>query len=264
MTTKFGRRSILQMGGGLLAASALLTVPTLAQKAKTAAVKPGVLEPEALAVLDKMGAHLRTLKQFKLVSTATTEDVYENGQKLQFLQRATYTYGGPQALQVKIETDRQNREVFYNGKTVTVAAPRAGKYLELPATGTVGDVLTRAFDDWGLEFPVQDLFRWGDASATAQRPREGFKVGTATIGDNLTDHYAFRQAGVDWQLWVDQGDKPLPRKMVITNTDDAAQPEYVAYFTWDTAPTIAPGTFDFKPSGTDTRIDLKTLAASTK
>ena len=248
----------------LLAATALVTVPTMAQKPVVAAVKPGVLEPEALAVLDRMGAHLRTLERFRLVSTATTEDVYANGQKLQFLQRTTYTKGGAQQLQVKIETDRQARDVFYNGKTFTIAAPRAGKYLELPATGTVAEVLSRAYTDWGVEFPVQDLFRWGDKTATAARPDEGFKVGAARIGENMTDHYAFRQPGVDWQIWVDQGDKPLPRKMVITNTDDAAQPEYVAYFTWDTAPTIAPGSFDFTPAATDTKIDLKQLAAAAK
>lgn len=254
---------------GLLAALAIsvsTNAPVLAQKAKpaVAAVKPGVLDAEATAALDRMGAYLRSLKTFQLISTATTEKVYGNGQKLQFLQRTTYTIGGPSLMRVKIETDAQQREVFYNGTTFTIAAPRAGKYIELPATGTIGQVLTRAYDEWGLDFPVQDLFRWGDAAATAPRPSEGFKVGAATIGERMTDHYAFRQPGVDWQIWIDQGDKPLPRKMVIVNMEDPAQPEYVAYLNWDVTPTIADGRFDFKPASTDTRIDLKQFAAPAK
>jgi hypothetical protein len=236
----------------------------LAQAPAAVDVKPGVLEPEAVAALDRMGAHLRSFPTFRLVSTATTEQVYDNGQKLQFLQRTTYTRGGLDKLHVKIETDSQNRDVFYNGKTFTIVAPRAGKYLQLPATGGVGEVLTRAYEDWGIEFPVQDLFRWGDPSATAERPKEGFKVGTARIGDAVTDHYAFRQTGVDWQIWIDQGDKPLPRKMVITNLEDAAQPQYVAYFGWETSPKIAADTFDFTPAKTDARIDLSQFAAAAK
>ncbi len=255
----------------LAVAAAMPLMPAAAQAATKAAAKtatvnmaPGTLDADAIKALDGMGAYLRSLGSFRLVSNASTEEVYANGQKLQFLQRTTYTMGGPSLLHVKIETDSQNREVFYNGKTFTIVAPRAGKYLQLPATGSVGKVLTRAYDDWGVDFPVQDLFRWGDPSATAERPKEGFKVGNARIGDAMTDHYAFRQTGVDWQIWIDQGDKPLPRKLVITNLEDPAQPQYVAYFSWDLAPTIAADAFDFAPAKTDTRIDLSQFAAAKK
>jgi hypothetical protein len=259
-----GKRHYFGVMVALLGAAPM--APALAQPAAPATVetKPGVLEAEAVAVLDRMGAYLRTLAPFKLVSTATSEEVYGNGQKLQFLQRTTYTMGGPDKLRVKIETDSQNRDVFYNGKTFTISAPRAGKYLQLPASGTVGEVLTRAYEDWGVEFPVQDLFRWGSASATAERPTEGFKVGTARIGEHVTDHYAFRQTGVDWQIWIDQGDKPLPRKMVITNLEDPAQPQYVAYFSWDLTPALPTNAFEFTPAATDKRIDLGQFAAAAK
>jgi hypothetical protein len=259
-----GKRHYFGVMAALLATVPL--APVLAQAAAPATVetKAGVLEPEATAALDRMGAYLRTLAPFKLVSTATSEQVYDNGQKLQFLQRTTYTMGGPEKLRVKIETDSQNRDVFYDGKTFTISAPRAGKYIQLPASGTVGQVLTRAYEDWGVEFPVQDLFRWGDASATAERPTEGFRVGTARIGEAVTDHYAFRQTGVDWQIWIDQGDKPLPRKMVITNLEDPAQPQYVAYFSWDLTPALPANAFEFTPAATDKRIDLSQFAAAAK
>jgi hypothetical protein len=254
------------MGFAVAIAVTGLSAQALAQAAPSAAAeaRAGVLDAEASAALDRMGAYLRTIAPFRLVSTASTEEVFGNGQKLQFLQRTTYTMGGREQLHVRIETDSQNREVFYNGKTFTIVAPRAGKYLQLPATGSVSEVLSRAYEDWGVEFPVQDLFRWGDATATAERPKEGFKVGTSRIGTAMTDHYAFRQTGVDWQIWIDQGDKPLPRKMVITNLEDPAQPQYVAHFEWDTSPDIAPGTFDFAPAKTDTRIDLKQFASAAK
>lgn len=261
-------RYSLKRAALLLLATALPMAPALAQAASpttaTTNMAAGTLDADASAALDRMGAHLRSLGSFSLTSNASTEEVYANGQKLQFLQRTTYTMGGPTSLHVKIETDSQTRDVFYNGKTFTIVAPRVGKYIQLPASGTVGEILTRAYEDWGVDFPVQDLFRWGDASSTAERPKEGFKVGSAKIGDAMTDHYAFRQTGVDWQIWIDQGDKPLPRKMVITNLEDAAQPQYVAYFSWDVTPKIAPGTFDFKPAATDKRIDLSDFAAAKK
>ena len=36
----------------------------------------------------------------------------------------------------------------------------------------------------------------------------------ATIDGVATDHYAFREADVDWEVWIQKGDQPLPRKLV--------------------------------------------------
>ncbi len=243
-----------------------IAAPALAQTASPAApaatTRPAILDADAAAALDRMGAHLRTLKNFEVVSTGTTETVYANGQKLQFLQRTTYTVAMPDQMLVEIRTDRQNRRVYYDGKLLTIFAPNAKLYTQFGVTGSISEVLATAYEDWGVEFPLQDLFRWGSPSSTAVIPSEGFKVGPAQIGEHKTDHFAFRQPGVDFQIWIDLGDKPLPRKLVIANTEDAAQPQYIAYFNWNLAPKIMPGTFAFKPSKDDKRIDMSAGAAA--
>nr|WP_310525116.1 DUF2092 domain-containing protein [Polymorphobacter sp.] len=224
----------------------------------------GVVTAEASMALERMGAYLRTLKSFEVAATASTEEVYANGQKLQFLQRTTYTIGGPDKMAIEVRTDQQNRRFYYNGKTLSIVAPNSRMYTQFAVTGTNGELLTKAYDKYGIDFPLQDLFRWGSPTAVAVKPTEGFKVGTAQLGEHATEHFAFRQPGVDWQVWIDTGDKPLPRKMVITNTEDAAQPEYVAYFNWDMAPKIASDAFEFTPGKDDKLIDLSKAVASAK
>ena len=251
----------------VLAASLIcLAAPALSQAAASAAPtplpRPAVLDPEAAAALDRMGAFLRTLRTFEVTSNNTTETVYANGQKLQFLQRTTYTIGGPEKMVVDIRTDRQHRRVYYDGRVLTFSAPNAKVYTQFGVTGGIAEVLGRAYEDWGIEFPLQDLFRWGDPSSNAVIPSDGTKVGAAQIGEYKTDHFAFRQPGVDFQIWIEQGDKPLPRKLVITNTEDDAQPQFVAYFIWDLEPKIAPGAFAFKPGKDDKRIDVSAGAAA--
>lgn len=241
-----------------------IAAPALAQPATStsATTRPAILDADAASALDRMGAHLRTLQNFEVVSTGTTETVYANGQKLQFLQRTTYTVAMPNQMTVEILTDRQKRRVYYDGKVLTIAAPNAKLYTQFGVTGSISEVLSTAYNDWGVEFPLQDLFRWGNPSSTAVIPSEGFKVGAAQIGEHKTDHFAFRQPGVDFQIWIEQGDKPLPRKLVITNTEDEAQPQFVAYFAWDLAPKITSSSFAFKPTKDDKRIDLSAGVAA--
>lgn len=233
-----------------LCAVAILAIMGPAVAAQPAVPAPGTVpEPAAIAALDRMGAYLRTLTTWEVRADATTEDVFDNGQKLQFLQRTTYTVALPNRMKVDIVGDRFHRQVWLDGRTMTVAGLGVKKYTQIPVTAPVADVVRIAADDYGITLPLLDLFLWGSPDSAVQKPSSGFRVGDARIGDVAVGHYAFRQPGVDFQLWIEEGERPLPRKMVITNTENPAQPQYVAYFTWNLAPAIRADSFTFNPAG---------------
>jgi hypothetical protein len=56
---------------------------------------------------------------------------------------------------------------------------------------------------------------------------------------------------VDWQLWVQHGDTPLPMKYVITTKWLTGAPQYAVRFrNWDTAPEVSAEQFAFSaPEG---------------
>ena len=58
------------------------------------------------------------------------------------------------------------------------------------------------------------------------------------MGGADTDHYAFRQGDVDWQIWIERGERPLPRKLVITTREEVGQPQYSAELTWNLNPQV--------------------------
>jgi hypothetical protein len=221
---------------------AILAAPLYAQTTAP------VMEPAAAAALDKMGAFLRGLNSFEVKADVTTEDVLEGGQKLQFGNQVTYTVNRPNKLAADIRSAMVHRRYNYDGTTFTVENARDGYYAQVPLSGSIGNLLSAADEMFGISFPLQDLFRWGDVSSNAATPREGFLVGVETIGGFETNHYAYRQDGVDFQLWLDNSSTPIPRKMVITQVSDSAQPQYVANFTWNLAARLASDSFAFVPS----------------
>ncbi|WP_199555366.1 DUF2092 domain-containing protein [Sandaracinobacteroides hominis] len=251
------------------AALLLLALPAAAQTAPAAPAAPAaapadVLDPDAADALNRMGAALRALNTFEVRSDATVETVYEGNHKLQSLSRTTYTVQRPDKMVVDIKGDTTHRRFYYDGKTMTVVGMKIGKYVKFPVSGTIAEVLGRAYDEFGIDFPLQDLFRWGDPSSTVVPPVAGFRVGDAMIGDTKLSQYFFRQPGVDFQVWLEDGTQALPRKMVITNTDEPAQPQYVAYFTWNQAPTISADTFTFTPRAGDQLVDFGTAKQTVK
>ena len=160
---------------------------------------PGsVPEPQAAQALDAMGTYLRTLKQFQLRTNGTIERVYPDGQKLQFRRDVTYTVSAPDQMMVDVQTDNTHRRIYYNGRLMTVSAVKIGKYVSFPVSGSIAEVTANAYDRFGIDFPLQDLFRWGSPSAVTVPPQSGYVVGDTEVNGQPATQYAFRQPGVDF------------------------------------------------------------------
>ena len=101
-----------------------------------------------------------------------------------------------------------------------------------------------------------DLFRFGTADSPTAEITGAAKLGTAKIDGVETDHYGFRQPGLDWQIWIERGPKPLPRKFVLTTTDDPARPEHAVELTWDLSAKHSDSEFVFAPPKGSQRIAI--------
>lgn len=257
---------ILKAAAGCAIAVLLGAGPAAAQQAPAAPVGPEmpklVLEPEAEQALYRMGATLRALSRFEAVSDFSLERVYPGNHKLMSTGRTTYVVQGPDKMAVDMENGTFHRRLLYNGKAMTLHAVKAGRFVTFPMQGSIGDVLAAAAEDYGLEFPLQDLFRWGDPSSTVVRPTAGYRLGEALVNGRMAVHYAFTQGGVDFQVWPDEtGNQALPVKMVITDTETPAQPQFIAHYRWNQAPTVTADTFTFKPGPNDKLVDFGTAKA---
>jgi len=234
------------------------TPPTSAPAASAApAIEPGVLDE-----LNRMGAYLRTLNMFTLQIDGTIDEVLLSGQKVQFGGKAVYKFHKPDGLFLSLDTDRQQREFYFNGKTFTLYSPRMHFYASTPAPATVRELMNDLDKKYGIQLPISDLFLWDTDAARQDAIKSGIDVGPARINGAVCEQFAFRQAGVDWQVWIQHGDTPLPRKLVITTTDDDAQPQYVAVLTWDMTTRVPESAFSFTPPKDAHRITFATVDAT--
>lgn len=250
-----------------------LAAAARAEKPPTPAEKPAApapaaeapapdIDPEAMKALTSMGAYLRGLKVFQVEAVTTDEDVLADGQKI--------TYGGvanilaqvPNRLRADVANDRFDRQYLYDGKTFTVLAKRVNYYATVPAPPTIGQLVDKLEIENGLEVPLTDLFRFGGTKWTAEGIKAATDVGPSNVGGTTCEQYAFRQDDIDWQIWVQLGDHPLPRKLVITTKTDDARPQHTAVYTWNLAPSFNQQTFAFTPPPGAGKIPLEGVKLS--
>ena len=84
----------------------------------------------------------------------------------------------------------------------------------------------------------------------------GTHLGTTWVNGVECHQLAFRAANVDWQIWVQTGDKPLPMKYIITTKWITGAPQFsVRFQDWDTQPKIPAGQFAFTPPAGTRRLE---------
>ena len=108
----------------------------------------------------------------------------------------------------------------------------------------------------GIELPLVDLFRWGAEGQIAPIMTSAIDIGASEVDGVSCEHYAIRQDGLDWQVWVQQGAYPLPRKLVLTTLTDEARPQHSVVLTWNLAPSFNDETFVFTPPASARRVAL--------
>jgi hypothetical protein len=217
------------------------------------------VDPASIQALKDMGAFLQTLKRFHVSTELTGERVLADGQKLQHTATASMDVARPNKLRALMHSARSERQLFYDGKTITLFVPAQKYYSTVEFSGTIGELIGRLEEKYGVQVPMSDLFIWGTPGAPLDKIESAMNAGQDFIGDDLCDHYAFRQANADWQIWITAGGKPLPRKVVITNRSDEARPQSVSLIDWNLKPKFTDAVFKFTPPKGATKIEIVPL-----
>jgi hypothetical protein len=229
-----------RMGGALalaFAGAGLTGVPAAGQEV--------VMDTAAINALDRMGRYLNGVREMEVSATITIEHVLEDGQKVQNSASADLVAVRPNRLRLAVNGDRHQRLFLYDGKTFVLWAPTLRYYATAAAPESIiqlADTLEERFD---IELPLVDLFRWGTPAAPLSDIQGARDLGPAAVGGITCQHYAFRQDGLDWEVWIQKGEHPLPRRLVLNTLTDDARPQYTATYTWNLAPSYNNDSFTF-------------------
>ena len=247
-------------GAMVLPASGIAIGQTPAPPAATApSVQADTVDPNAIDALRRMSTYLSSLNSFELTSDASLEVVTDKDQKLQIGAKVHYKVKKP-GIWIDFNSDLKDRQFFYDGKQFTIYSPKLNFYATTPAPATNREFLQSVYEHFGIKLPLADLFRWNDGDdSDIKAITSAFSVGTSNIDGVDTDHWAFRQGDYDWEIWIEKGDKPLPRQVSIIDRTAALRPGYSARLDWVVNPALSDQAFTYVPSANAKRIQLATF-----
>lgn len=222
----------------------------------TTAVRPGV-DPKADEVLRKMGQTLAAAKAFSFRANDATDRTMESGQKVQFSKTVNVTVRRPDAVVADTVGDLEDRKFVFAGGKVSLLNRADNVYAQADVPDKIDAMFDALAERFGITAPLSDLAFTDPYAVLIDRVRQGTYLGLHSVNGVKAHHLAFRQEGIDWQIWIADGEQALPVKVVITYKEQPGFPQYVATLDeWNLSPKIDDATFTFTPPAGAKRHDL--------
>jgi hypothetical protein len=226
-------------------------------------------ESDAKSFLKAMSDYVSSQKTIELTFDSDIEIITPHMEKIQFTNSGEALLSRPDKLRAHRVGGYADVALFFDGKTVTVYGKHTNGYAQFDAPGTVDQLIEALRQGHGIALPGADLLLSNSYNTLVAGVLEAKHIGRGVIDGRECEHLAFRNFDTDWQIWVEVGKSPIPRKMVITSKTMNSAPQYTLRVKgWKTGVVQARDAFVFSPPAgaqklsADALIDLDELPQS--
>jgi hypothetical protein len=161
-----------------------------------------------------------------------------------------------------VESDRGNKTwlFWHRGTQLTVLDKATNRYATLAVPAPVDKMLDFVADKYGLVLPLTDfLFPDPYKVLTADAQKCTF-VGMRRLGSTRCEHLLFTQEDMDWQLWIEGGNPPVLRKIVMDYKTRPGRPQFMAVVSeWNLAAPAEDRLFDPQLPKDAKKVDMSVL-----
>ena len=222
---------------------------------------PALAEDDAARILKAMSDYTAGQKSISATFDSDIEVITPDLQKLQFTSSGQIRLERPDKLRIKRTGGYTDVDLVFDGKTVSLYGNNAKAYVQADAAGTIDQLIDRLQSTAGGAMPGTDLLLSNSFDELTATVIEARHIGQGVIDGVECEHLAFRGVDTDWQIWVESGARPIPRKYVITSKTLAGAPQYsLKIKEWKTDVPAEADTYVFKPPADAKKVDLDALA----
>jgi hypothetical protein len=245
-----------------MAAAGLAALPALAQEPAPSPSSPPlprkVVDARAMEELRKMGEFLAKTPRFALEAEETFDEVEAGAPKVELTNVRRIAVERPNHVAADATGDTLNRATWYDGRAVTVLDKEHNVYATIEGAATIDATLDKLEDEYGVVLPLVDILYSDPYAVLMEGVTYGRYLGLHQAGGFPCHHLVFAQQTIEWQIWIDAGAEPLPRKLVITYVQEPGEPQYEATIRrWRLDPAFPEGLFTFEAPEGAQKIDVK-------
>lgn len=196
-----------------------------------------------------MREFLDSLQSYSLELDRSYEEVLDDsGRKCFLAEFGRILIARPDRVRSRMVSDRGDSEMCYDGRTVNIFHALRNAWVEFPLTGNLTRLVEVMAERFNVSLPLANLLIADSEMLSLDLAERADYLGLHLVDSSHCHHLAVIQPKVDWQLWIDAGDYPWPRKLVIVYKSDQSSPLSLTVFrNWLANPPLDADSFRFVP-----------------
>jgi hypothetical protein len=217
-------------------------------------------DDDARKLLKTMSDYVASQKNVSMAYDSDIEVITSDLQKIQFTSSGQLQVSRPDKVHASRTGGYADVEFFFDGKTFTFYGKHLNVFAQSQSAGSIDQLVERLRGEYSVEAPGADLLLSNVYGKLIADVIDAKHIGLGVIDGIECEHLAFRNLDVDWQVWIETGARPIPRKYVITTKAVTGAPQYTLRIKdWKTD-VAAADAFTFRPPANAKRVDFKELA----
>ena len=222
---------------------------------------PSAQAQDAAKVLKAMTDYVAGQNVISATYDTDIEVITNDLQKIQFASSGQMLLSRPDKIRATRMGGYADVELIFDGKKLSILGKNLNAYAQTDTTGSIDQLVAGLRNEFGMAIPGADLLLSGAYDELMKDVLDAKHIGRGVIDGVECDHLAFRNHDVDWQLWIEVGNRPIPRKYVITNKAVTGMPQYTLRIKdWKTDAQVAADAFAFKPPSGAKKVDFSALS----
>ena len=206
------------------------------------------IDPQAEKIMQAMNAQKQKDITASLEVVDTMDEVAETGQKIQYSHVRKLVVSEPKRFWIESTGDITNTTIWKDDTTFTLLDRSTNSYAQTSAPGTIDETMDMLLDTYGVTTPLADLLSNDLYDVLMKNANTCRYLGKHSVDGIACHHIAAMQKNIDWQIWIDAGNTPQLRKIIITYKQKPGAPQYTAVLKSFNEVSHLPGdTFSFRP-----------------
>jgi hypothetical protein len=230
------------------------------EAAETVKVARRQIDERADSILKSMGDYLQGLERFAFEAEETFDEADLRAPRMHLTNLRRVAVQRPDRFAADAEGDTLNRSAWFDGKSITALNKAQNRYVTFELAGTIDDAIELIEGEYGVTVPLADFLYSDPYAVLTEGILYGEYLGIHRAAGVPCHHLAFAQRQIEWQIWIEAGERPLPRKLAIAYVEEPGTPQYVAIIKrWSTDPKFPEDLFTFEaPDGAE-KIDAAAI-----
>jgi hypothetical protein len=205
----------------LLSASARITEPKLMDR----------VTPVAAGLLLNAYRYIGGLKQFSIDAVTTSDDLYQDKMIMTHTHHIQIKLKRPNQLYIYKYGDLQEKKYYLNEGKFTVYDQVSNYYGSMEVPVSVDKALDYLFEKYDIKTSLANIL-YTDLDRRIPPKSKGYYFGISNVDDIACHHIGFASETQEYQVWIEQGKRPLIRKFIIIDKTEPSLPRSGTILRW--------------------------------